>query len=298
MQSGILQPIARTGHGQTFRFLDLPEDLRNMVYKLCVVVGEVRISRPGQAQSVDMRYGHARGARAEVSLFRVNKQVRRESLPLYLSSNHFVIPAVETSSLEDPEDAETAVTSVIPGCHDYEYHRHLRSVSISLDCRESFRSAMNLCTRKEHTDFHFGHDPLEEVASVLDHHNDIATDLHNYFHYIVTNVIALSDNMRKIQINVQNATCGSGCHRLIPLLFENSMPSSFAVFAETCELESLDFLGTVNEKERRIIRSAVPQPLRRCVTFHGKFDPYEEEWDPKVEILDEPGNEQDMQDVV
>jgi hypothetical protein len=70
----------RTSHGQaTFRSLDLPRELRNLVYESCVVVGEVRILRPGRVQQVDMRYDIPRYPRAEVSLFVINKQVRRES---------------------------------------------------------------------------------------------------------------------------------------------------------------------------------------------------------------------------
>ena len=61
-------------------------------------------------------------------------------------------------------------------------------------------------------------------------------------------------------------------------------------------IESLEFLGTVNEEERRSIRSAFPHSLRSKVKIHGRFDHDLREWDPENEIFDEPPGEHEALD--
>ena len=65
---------------------------------------------------------------------------------------------------------------------------------------------------------------------------------------------------------------------------------------KTQQVESLDFLGTVNDNERRTICSAFPKPIRKKITFHGRFDFVEGDWDPEVEVFDRTPSEHDAPD--
>jgi hypothetical protein len=107
------QSTAHAGHEQTFDFMKLPREIRNLVYELCLVVGEVRIGNTDWAQRPDMRCKVPKSAKAEVSLFTVSRQIRRETLEVYLSKNDFVIPnAVMWSS----RGSSTEFAHCIPGC--------------------------------------------------------------------------------------------------------------------------------------------------------------------------------------
>jgi hypothetical protein len=274
---------------QTFDFLGFPRELRNAVYELCVVVGEVRIVRPHQLQPLDMRYKRPRDARAEVQLFGVNKQVQREALEIYLSKNHFVIPAADFSS---GYTGYMYTDIAYPfGCIPGRYlHGHLRSISIALDKRESISGIVD--DHETSIDYHHQHDPPEEVSLVLDRHNCCSTELEESFVSLM--LLATQSNLQKIQINVEHTSCISGCHRLVVVVFENgSVKDDLESYAESKHhIKSLDFLGTVNSKERHAIRSAFPQSLRGKITFHGQWHFSHETWNPDVEVFDETPIEQ------
>lgn len=92
------QSISRASHEQTFDFLKLPRELRNQVYELCVVVGEVRIDLLARLYTADMRCQQPKDAAAVISLLAINKQIRHEALELYLSKNHFVLNTADPGS--------------------------------------------------------------------------------------------------------------------------------------------------------------------------------------------------------
>lgn len=276
--------ISQQDSEQTFDFLGFPRELRNAVYELCVVVGEVRIVRPHQFKSADMRYKRPRDARAEVQLFGVNKQVQREAFEIYLSKNHFVIPAADISSTYMYADVAYPF-DWIPG--DY-LHGHLRSISIALDKRESIPYT------EDFIDYHPLQDPPEEVSLVLRRHKECSNHLQESFIKLALDTIAYS-SLRKIQINVENTSCMSGCHRLVVIVFEDAdFRNDLEMCADAfCHINSLDFLGTLNNKERHTIRSAFPQSMRHNITFHGQWDSDENTWDPDIEVFDETPAEQD-----
>jgi hypothetical protein len=64
-----------------FRFLDLPPEIRNMIYKEVVVVGVVSFS-PGNSNQ----------KRPQLALLRVCKQIHAEAETLYLAGNLFRLP--------------------------------------------------------------------------------------------------------------------------------------------------------------------------------------------------------------
>lgn len=282
--------ISRAGHEQAFEFLKLPRELRNHVYELCVVVDEVRIGDADWAQYPDMRYYYLKRARAEFSLLAVNKQIRLGALEVYLSKNHFVVPNASMWS----SDSSSVEQSLVPGCPElFLVHKHLSSLSISFD----FRSVTDESIGQKSIDFHTGVDTGHEVDSVMDRHDELVYMLSHNFIKALVGILSDHQQLRRLQINLQNATCHLQCHRMVVFTFEGyhvrEKLESWVSGTTANRIEFLEFLGTVNEEERCSIRSAFPQSLRSKVKFRGRFDHDLWEWDPESEVFDEPPSEHD-----
>lgn len=241
------KPDSGTKH--IFRFLELPRELRKAIYELCVVVGEVRIVRRGTLEEFDMRYNRPRAAKAEVQLFRVNKKVRREALDLYLSKNHLVLPAAAYM------DSYSNAFQYIPGLRGFSHDLQLRSLSISLDGGTETSFAARKFDDRRCVNFHSKLSKSErpELPDALEYFHEKVTD-QQYFHafYLLDNLLSVQEPMRKLQINLENASCALGCHRFVKSLFEDLpdyLPASFARATRRfkCRFEALDFLGTVND---------------------------------------------------
>ena len=207
--------------------------------------------------------------------------------------NHFVLTTADPGS---SAGFDQYPMEHIPGHIEPVAHVKLRSISVSLDVQKSMLPAHH--SSGEPADFHFYRDSEELKDPMLRYHNVLSIDIYDALCSIMQCLFMSSiqlHGLRQLQINVQNAACALGCHRMVNLLFDDEGTEfsirQFASKAKT--IESLDFLGTVNDKERQVIRSAFPRSIRKKITFHGQFDSDEWRWDCKVEVIDEMPREHD-----
>ncbi|KAI5255228.1 hypothetical protein E4T42_02015 [Aureobasidium subglaciale] len=117
--------------GQYFPFLQLPFEIRNMVYKELLVVGKV-FQCPKPEDDTD-KYNHP-----EVQLFGVSRQFLQESAPIFFFKNQFVCsygtyklwtnswPKWMAPSIDEPEEFPISAMAL----------KHVRSLSISYDSRD------------------------------------------------------------------------------------------------------------------------------------------------------------------
>jgi hypothetical protein len=240
-----------------------------------------------QIHPEDMRCQQPRDATAIISLFAANKQIRHEALELYLSKNHFILTVADPLSRAGLDHCPLGQ---IPGCIEPEGLAHLRSVSMSLDT-QSMRIARY--DGETSTNFRLHSGSAAEVQSIADRYESISIDLLHDFRYALGSFfMSCADScphLRRIQLNVQNTVCILGFHRCVIVLFsDRRIKELLRLFVKRArEVESLDFLGTVNVGERQIIRSAFPKFMRKKITFHGQYNPDEGDWDAEVEVLDE-----------
>jgi hypothetical protein len=283
---------AHAGHEQTFDFMKLPRELRNLVYEVCVVVGNVQIGKPARFCMDDMRCHQRRDAAAATSLFAVSKRIRHEALELYLSRNHFITTAAD---METSYGYNADPLRRIPGLKEPQAFANLRSVSVSIGVHDSTRCAHH--NFEGSTDFHFSADSSEEIQSMVSDHNDLSVELCEDFRNILEGVFESSTKLRKLQINLQRVACVLGCHRMVDALFDYERTRirlrQFALRAK--KLETLDFLGTVSDQERQAIRWGFPKSIRKKITFHGPFD-NDHGLVIEVEVLDETPNQHDALD--
>jgi hypothetical protein len=276
----------------------LPREIRDAIYKLCVVPGTVFISRPDHIpflRGLDMRYTEGRrGTQAiESQLFLVNREIRSEVLEVFLSMNQFVISA---PIVDERSKHPHPITSRIPGHRDHPLllTRHLRSISISLNSVETLpneimRKHVHItCDSYDYTDDGTREDDaeLQEYDSSLMtlHHDDLTQRLTSRFSATLEQLFAFSSRLRHIQINLEATVCPLGCHRLVRHLFDSCAGRLKAYFARRDgdedgdnyndghdALEALDFLGTVSDEERDAIRSAFPYRIQKKITFYGAY---------------------------
>lgn len=275
-----------SGTRHIFDFLGLPRELRDAIYELCVVVGEVRINRRGSLEEFDMRYYGRRDPKAAVQLFRVNKQIRSEALELYLSKNHFVVPAACSTGTCDP-------FRYIPGDVDGLASQYLRSISISVDGSDNSMFAARIFDEGRCAKFRRDNGGMGENVHLGAYHEETVGEQSEFLPLILESVFSRENQVQRLQINLEWAMCALGCHRLVEWMIygEQGPISQGAVIEEWAEsidhsrFESLDFLGTVNDMERRYLLSLFPPSMTRKITFHGKFDPDLGSWDPCVEVV-------------
>jgi hypothetical protein len=275
----------------TCHFFRLPREIRNTIYELCVVPGKVFISRPDHIPfllDLDWRYTKGRrGAESFASqLFLVNTEIRLEALEVFLSMNQFVTsgPCLGTRGT-----LPHRIMARIPGHRDDSSPllHHLRSISVSLNSIEAAPSV--IMVRRVRL-------PADEYEYSLtdgyaEPHGNHTRQRHGFITHCLTirfaavlgELFEFPGRLRRIQVNLQATSCPLGCHRLVRQVFSTGserLAECFAVRADNDLLESLDFLGTMSDKEREAIRLAFPSYIREKITFHGTYNRRQAEWNP------------------
>ena len=237
---------------QPFRFMDLPKDIRLIIYGICLVVEEVHFGLDGDSEYGDERFFKYFDGRKGIipfpptpstQLFDVSQQVRTEALDVYLSSNLFMLTG--TSQFlphvfwDEPPHKFTA-----NGLID----NSIRNLSISFDFRAMIISIITLQRRRR---VNIGEE--EPIDTWRQQMHEISTErlLNSPWTGLIFQVQRLS--LKFLQVNFENCFCHCACERLVEPVMDwlvqwkkgGPLP------------DVLDFVGTKSDVERQMITDKV-----------------------------------------
>jgi len=281
---------------KTFNLFGLPREIRDAIYELCVVPGIVFIMRPGVARvpRSDMRYQRKpSGPKAASNLYLVSQKLRLEALGIFLSKNQFIVTS--------PCDMSDMYWNPVLGGKNWEEHihhreslinRHLRSISISLNSIESAPRAIMDTYGGIHTAKYRGYSEwdYDGANNAPDSHRNIADFLRKRFVRDLYLLFIRPSQLRKVEINLEATSCGGGCHRLVGnvfRLFQDKFSVGVARRSHVALLESVDFIGLMNEEEVQSVRRAFVDSMSEKFTYQVYELPKRYTLDPGVDLADQ-----------
>lgn len=273
---------------QAFRFLDLPKDIRVMIYDLCLVRGRITIRNPIKDVCMaphDPREPEKKESRCEVprkdfdipsqtlplQLFQVNRQIYCEAAPIFLSKNHFVIPHTQGDFPTFKNRRSTKGVFVYEGMAK----QYIRSLSISLHCHtydsdlEGSVRDRGYLDRKSQLPGTWG---TETEAEWLQRVHDDSIDNLCYSAWSGLKDAVEVLTLKYLEVDLTDCYCGFSCHRLVlNALYE------FWYWAPGPP-DLTEIIGTASDEERQSIRQLLEPTEEDGVMPKIRFRNYRKFW--------------------
>lgn len=139
-----LTPIASINNSSPIGFVQLPPEIRNKIYRYCLVVGEVY---PRPRHDEDDRFdSRSKFERPQTKIFQLCRQIFEEATPIYFAENKFVLSYGQWPWFRHAITIRARNTSGMA-------QRNLRSLSISFDLRDGQSLPHALQTGSNDDDF-------------------------------------------------------------------------------------------------------------------------------------------------
>ncbi|KAK5121359.1 hypothetical protein LTR85_005525 [Meristemomyces frigidus] len=278
---------------QAFRFLDLPKDVRLMIYDLCLIRGDVTLRCPVKRMCMDpMDSRHPEkvdtwgevprsdvrtqaGRILPLQIFQVNKQLYDEALPTFLSKNHFIIPYDQ----EDfPQFTREGHTFWRNGSFAYNgmAKRYIRSSSIGFHFSPTGDGVQEAIERGGYYDREDGLTD-EDAEDERTHHVQRVHDevlesvLDCAWTWLKDTVKCLK--LKYLEVDLTDCYCSFGCHRLVRHVLED-----FGNWEQGLP-DVVQFIGTSSAAERDWIRESVLPLVVGGKVPAIRFRNYRESWD-------------------
>ena len=211
----VATPARMTYHNKPFRFLDLPVELRLIVYKHLVVVGKVFYTPSWLEKREGSRFMDMdEYAVPPLAILRVNKQIHSEAEPVYLSKNLFVLP-------QHWEKRKPFVEDIPEGAVDRHLFSskamiHVQNISVAFSSLPSAAPYTNMSSDwTGESNRQYDYDSMTPAQRLKEAHVE-AMDRLSVSWREMYNAIdeQLSGQLGYLEVDFTNAYCPVGCCRM------------------------------------------------------------------------------------
>lgn len=197
---------------EVFRFLDLPKDIRLLIYEDLVAPGTITLQYSRESARRDARYTNINEASyAETQIVLVSKQLKDEALPLYLSKNLFLWPVAGYGWARLFDDTEAEVYGGMA-------RRYLRRLSIAFDFAEMDTAFITTNLIHGPKSVWTARDPPLNGIERMQYCHGFETGALLHAWEPMSASLATYSKLNRLQVNVRNTYRTRGCCRLLPTI--------------------------------------------------------------------------------
>jgi hypothetical protein len=233
------RPITSVNNSPPIGFLQLPAEIRNMIYRYCLVVGEV-YPRP-KPHDDDRLNDRANFQQPQTQVFQLCRQIFAEAAPLCFAENKFVLSYGRLPWSYSTEDLGSRPVSRVA-------HQNLRSLSVTFDIRDCYTPPSILETRCSH---------IRGPSCVFEKWRNLAR------------LLSLLD-LQMLEVSLENSYCafchGRFVHRAMQDLIENIRCSPRVILR-----------GLIDNYEVYLARSSIG--IRSVLSFDSNGHSWRAEYD-------------------
>lgn len=237
----------------TFPFMDLPKDVRVMIYDFVLAPEDVHVRWRWQSAVKDLRFdniltgGKERPPKAQVQLFQVCKAVNEEARHHYLANNvfHIMPNEIGVPYVGRPvhQPGESFAVAEGPTRLSIAFDRRAVDLAASMD---------DLIDYADHQRIEKPQWTHEEWRSML--HDELQEKLlDRCWWYLIDTIHSL--RLQYLEINLQNCTCPCGCRSLV----QDVMRRLCDPWRDEALPRTIKFLGTRDAHERRLCKMWVEE---------------------------------------
>lgn len=259
MQVFLLRRLLANALSIGFKFLDMPRELRDMVYMLCVGHGKIFFPTSWNG---DTRYAD-RGEyeKPHLQVLAINSQTRAEAMEVLFGHNQIILSDVRDQQLFYIRCWDHSRT--LKNQMQYFSAKFLTSISIAIDMRSNSLLPLEACVDRAIDVKHSissGASSSNADRTALAH--EIESDGPDETWALIANAAHKSPKLRHLQLDLTYAYCSLGCCRPISKIV--SFLGAFVLCKKRHPaLESVDILGLHTDLEQEKMSCAIRSLVKR-----------------------------------
>ncbi|KAH0291758.1 hypothetical protein M436DRAFT_44182 [Aureobasidium namibiae CBS 147.97] len=239
-------PIVSIDNSSPVSFIRLPPEIRNTIYRYCLIVGEVY---PRPKHDEDDRFNcRSHFERPQTQIFQLCRQVFNEAAPIYFGENKFILSYGVWPWFHHAITIRAKNTSGMA-------QRHLRSLSITFDLRDG--------------------QSLPSALQTNSNHDNFEAKLFTRW-YVLEKSLCRLMNLQLLEVSLENCYCAF-CHRRLAIAAAGHLARGIRISSARVILRGL---GSSKEA------SSVQETIDTLARTHGRdgWHPEYDDEDPNDKL--------------